>query len=124
MKIATFNVNGVNARLPTLLRWLDEARPDIRLQAALVRAAQRPRHAAALLAAGAPTVLAGGYNVMPTELDVAQPERWREDARAFLLGQGLEVEAWAREVDGKFISAFVRANKPAKAACRAPECCS
>jgi arsenite methyltransferase len=36
-----------------------------------------------------------------------------EDARAFLAGQGLEVEAWAREVDGKFISAFVRANKPA-----------
>lgn len=29
MKIATFNVNGVNGRLPVLLRWLDEARPDI-----------------------------------------------------------------------------------------------
>lgn len=29
MKIATFNVNGVNGRLPVLLRWLQEARPDV-----------------------------------------------------------------------------------------------
>ena len=29
MKIATFNVNGVNGRLPVLLRWLAEARPDV-----------------------------------------------------------------------------------------------
>ena len=29
MKIATFNVNGVNGRLPVLLRWLNEAKPDI-----------------------------------------------------------------------------------------------
>jgi exodeoxyribonuclease III len=29
MKIATFNVNGVNGRLPILLRWLDEAKPDV-----------------------------------------------------------------------------------------------
>ncbi|WP_313558636.1 exodeoxyribonuclease III, partial [Agrobacterium cavarae] len=29
MKIATFNVNGVNGRLDVLLRWLDEARPDV-----------------------------------------------------------------------------------------------
>lgn len=29
MKIATYNVNGVNGRLPVLLRWLDEAQPDI-----------------------------------------------------------------------------------------------
>jgi exodeoxyribonuclease-3 len=28
MKIATYNVNGVNGRLPVLLRWLDECRPD------------------------------------------------------------------------------------------------
>jgi exodeoxyribonuclease-3 len=28
MKIATFNVDGVNARLPILLRWLEERRPD------------------------------------------------------------------------------------------------
>ncbi len=29
MKIATYNVNGVNGRLPVLLRWLNESRPDI-----------------------------------------------------------------------------------------------
>lgn len=29
MKIATYNVNGVNGRLPVLLRWLEEAGPDI-----------------------------------------------------------------------------------------------
>ena len=29
MKIATYNVNGVNGRLPVLLRWLDEAKPDV-----------------------------------------------------------------------------------------------
>jgi exodeoxyribonuclease III len=29
MKIATFNVNGVNGRLPVLLRWLNEYRPDV-----------------------------------------------------------------------------------------------
>lgn len=28
MKIATYNVNGVNGRLPVLLRWLAEAQPD------------------------------------------------------------------------------------------------
>jgi exodeoxyribonuclease III len=29
MKISTYNVNGINARLPALLRWLDHTRPDI-----------------------------------------------------------------------------------------------
>ena len=29
MKIATFNVNGINCRLPVLLRWLAEAEPDV-----------------------------------------------------------------------------------------------
>ena len=29
MRIATYNVNGVNGRLPVLLRWLEESRPDI-----------------------------------------------------------------------------------------------
>ena len=28
MKIATYNVNGVNGRLPVLLKWLEEAQPD------------------------------------------------------------------------------------------------
>src|SRR5437763_10586648 len=29
MKIATYNVNGVNGRLPVLLRWLSESSPDV-----------------------------------------------------------------------------------------------
>jgi SAM-dependent methyltransferase len=40
-----------------------------------------------------------------------------EDARLFLAGQGIDVDAIAAEVDGKFMSAFVRARKPARQAC-------
>ncbi len=29
MRIATYNVNGVNGRLPVLLRWLEETSPDV-----------------------------------------------------------------------------------------------
>jgi exodeoxyribonuclease-3 len=29
MRIATYNVNGINSRLPVLLRWLDETKPDV-----------------------------------------------------------------------------------------------
>ena len=29
MKLASWNVNGINARLPLLLRWLAEAEPDV-----------------------------------------------------------------------------------------------
>ncbi|MCK7557258.1 endonuclease/exonuclease/phosphatase family protein [Chitinophaga sedimenti] len=29
MKIATYNVNGVNGRLPVLLQWLEETKPDV-----------------------------------------------------------------------------------------------
>ena len=167
MKIATFNVNGVNGRLPVLLRWLEEARPDIaclqELKApeerfpeaaieragygaiwhgqkswngvAILRRGAKPQetrrglpgdpkdlhsryieadidgltvgclylpngnpapgpkftyklgwfkrlrsHAARLIRQGTPVVLAGDYNVMPTELDVYKPERWLDDA--------------------------------------------
>ena len=37
-------------------------------------------YAATLLKLDAPVVLAGDYNVMPTELDVYKPERWLDDA--------------------------------------------
>ncbi len=167
MKLATFNVNGINGRLPVLLRWLKQANPDIvclqelkspdeRFPAAALRQAgygaiwhgqkswngvailargsdpvetrrglagepedthsryieaavnnlivgclylpngnpwpgpkfdykQRwfsrlRKHAKTLLKTGAPVVLAGDYNVMPTELDVYKPERWLDDA--------------------------------------------
>src|SRR6202050_3163 len=167
MKIATFNVNGVNGRLPVLLRWLTEYKPDVvclqelkapqekfpeaairqagyraiwhgqkrwtgvairargldpvenrrglpgdpndihsryieaRIGSILVGCLYLPngnpapgpkfdyklrwferltKHADTLLATNAPVVLAGDYNVMPTELDVYKPERWIDDA--------------------------------------------
>ena len=167
MKVATFNVNGINGRLPVLLRWLDESKPDVVClqelkapqdkfpEAAIAKAgygaiwqgqkswngvailargtqpietrrglpgdpddshsryieaatddvavgclylpngnpAPGPKfdyklrwfdrliaYALELLASGAPVVLAGDYNVMPTELDVYKPERWVDDA--------------------------------------------
>ena len=45
-----------------------------------------------------------------------------EDARVFLSEQDLDT--LAREVKGKFISAFIRANKPADVSCCSPGCCS
>lgn len=36
--------------------------------------------AAALLASGQPVVLAGDYNIIPTDADVYVPDRWRDDA--------------------------------------------
>jgi exodeoxyribonuclease III len=167
MKIATYNVNGVNGRLPVLLRWLEQAKPDIvclqELKApeerfplaaietagygaiwhgqkswngvAILARGKTPAEisrglpgdpddthsryieaaidglligclylpngnpapgpkfdyklrwferliarAAELMAQGAPAVLAGDYNVMPTDLDVYKPERWLDDA--------------------------------------------
>jgi SAM-dependent methyltransferase len=47
-----------------------------------------------------------------------------EDARTFLSGQGFDVDAIASAVEGKFMSAFIRAVKPANAACCAPGCCA
>jgi SAM-dependent methyltransferase len=49
-----------------------------------------------------------------------------EDARDILSAEGLDVEVIAAEVDGKFMSAFVRAVKPATTAraCCGPTCCN
>jgi SAM-dependent methyltransferase len=48
-----------------------------------------------------------------------------EDAREFLAGQGIDVETIAPQVDGKFLSAFIRAVKPkAKGPCCGPTCCN
>jgi arsenite methyltransferase len=61
-----------------------------------------------------------------------------EDARQFLTGQGLDVDAIAPQIEGKFISAFIRAVKPGQKApapsktsskapskeCCGPSCCS
>ena len=47
-----------------------------------------------------------------------------EDARQFLAGQGFDVDALAPQVAGKFMSAFIRARKPAAPGCCGPTCCS
>lgn len=184
MKIATYNVNGINGRLTVLLRWLKEDRPDIvclqelktvdesfprnelrRAGYEAVWLGQKSWNGVAILAKGTlplltrrglpgdpddthsryieavvdglligclylpngnpapgpkfdyklrwfqrlqayaaellelevPALLIGDYNVMPTDLDVYAPERWRDDALfrpevraayAELVGQG------------------------------------
>jgi exodeoxyribonuclease-3 len=167
MRIATYNVNGVNGRLPVLLRWLEQTAPDVvclqelkapqekfpeqpildagyhaiwhgqkswngvailsrsgdiketrrglggdpedlhsryieafidgvvvgclylpngnpapgpKLEYKLQWMARFKAHAAELLKLDLPVVLAGDYNVIPTELDAYKPERWIEDA--------------------------------------------
>ena len=49
-----------------------------------------------------------------------------EDAAAFLTGSGLDAEEFAREIDGKFFSGFVRATKPvaSRNSCCGPDCCA
>jgi SAM-dependent methyltransferase len=46
-----------------------------------------------------------------------------EDARQFLNSSGIDVDAIASQVEGKFLSAFIRASKPESACCQ-PGCCS
>jgi SAM-dependent methyltransferase len=54
-----------------------------------------------------------------TDIEIEPTRIYRiEDAREFLSGQGLDVDALAPQVDGKFMSAFIRAAKPS--ACCGP----
>jgi ubiquinone/menaquinone biosynthesis C-methylase UbiE len=49
-----------------------------------------------------------------------------EDARQFLAGEGIDADAISKEVEGKFMSAFIRAEKPSSTtkSCCGPTCCS
>jgi arsenite methyltransferase len=59
------------------------------------------------------------------QIDIEPTRVYRvEDARAFLSGRGIDVDAIAPQVDGKFFSAFVRAVKPAAGSCCGPTCCA
>jgi arsenite methyltransferase len=60
------------------------------------------------------------------QVDVDPTRVYRaEDARAFLESAGLDRAGLAESIDGKFMSAFVRATKPAAAQpCCGPSCCS
>jgi SAM-dependent methyltransferase len=58
-----------------------------------------------------------------TNIEVEPTRIYRiEDAREFLSGQSVDVDALAPQVDGKFMSAFIRATKPS--ICCGPTCCS
>ncbi|HEY2015905.1 MAG TPA: arsenite S-adenosylmethyltransferase, partial [Bryobacteraceae bacterium] len=66
-----------------------------------------------------------------TQTEVEPTRVYRiEDAREFLTGKGIDVDAIAPQVDGKFMSAFIRATKPAAEkpvavrSCCGPSCCS
>ena len=60
------------------------------------------------------------------QVDVEPTRIYRaEDAREFLNEKGIDVDAIAPQVDGKFMSAFVRAVKPAaEQSCCGPTCCN
>jgi SAM-dependent methyltransferase len=55
-------------------------------------------------------------------------EPWRvynvEDARAFLTDSGVDVDEMAARVQGRFASAFIRAQKPQAKSCCGPDCCA
>jgi hypothetical protein len=54
--------------------------------------------------------MAGGF----IQVDIEPTRIYRvEDAREFLAAEGIDVDAIAPQVDGKFMSAFIRAVKPA-----------
>jgi len=70
------------------------------------------------------TLSAAGFE----QIDIEPTRVYRvEDAREFLSAGGVDVDAIAPQIDGKFMSAFVRAVKPASAgakACCGPTCCN
>ncbi len=92
MKIATFNINGIKARIeatvegPKVVRvcglYLPNGNPapgpkyDYKL-AWMERLEARAR---TLMALEEPTLLLGDYNVIPQAEDAAKPEAWTEDA--------------------------------------------
>jgi arsenite methyltransferase len=60
------------------------------------------------------------------QIDVEPTRIYRmDDAREFLSAEGIDVDAIAPQVDGKFMSAFIRAVKPqAEDDCCGPTCCN
>jgi len=47
-----------------------------------------------------------------------------DDAKSFLASEGIDADTIAHDVNGKFISAFVRATKPHATSCCGPTCCN
>lgn len=98
MKIATYNVNGISARLPVLLRWLEETSPDV----ACLQELKAPEEKFPLLA-----INAAGYNAV-----WHGQKSW--NGVAVLAKKGLELEESGRGLAGdptdeqsRFIEAHV-----------------
>ncbi|MGB9254639.1 MAG: arsenite S-adenosylmethyltransferase, partial [Candidatus Korobacteraceae bacterium] len=84
----------------------DEVRKNVLLWVGCIAGAlQDADYSAKLAAAGFESI-----DIEPTRVYKV------EDAREFLTGQGLDVDTLAPQVDGKFMSAFIRARKPHTAA--------
>jgi exodeoxyribonuclease III len=83
MKIATYNVNGINGRLPVLLRWLDEAKPNI----VCLQELKAPSEKFPLEA-----INSAGYNAI-----WHGQQRWNGVA---ILSRGLEIEEVGRGLPG------------------------
>ena len=94
---------------------LPEIRKNVLLWVGCVAGAlEENEYTAKLAAAGFENI-----NIEPTRIYRA------EDARSFLRDQGLDTDAIAPEIDGKFMSGFIRATKPVSAeSCCGPACCS
>lgn len=98
MKIATYNVNGVNGRLPVLLRWLKESAPDVACLQEL-KAPEEKFPEAAIAAASYKAIWHG-------------QKSW--NGVAILAKEGLEIKETKRGLDGdpgdlhsRYIEAFV-----------------
>jgi exodeoxyribonuclease III len=116
MRIATFNVNGIKARLPALLDWLEQTQPDVvclyapngnpqpgpKFDYKLAWMDRLHEHASNLHAAHCAVVIAGDFNVIPEERDAYRPERWVKDA----LFQPEVRERYRRLLDSGWIDAI------------------
>jgi SAM-dependent methyltransferase len=92
----------------------EEIRKNILLWAGCVAGAlEEDEYRAKLTAAGFEAI-----GIEPTR--IYRPE----DALSFLKDKGLDIEKIGPQVEGKFMSAFVRATKPAGKGCCGPTCCS
>ena len=92
----------------------EEIRKNILLWAGCVAGAlEEDEYRAKLTAAGFESI-----GIEPTR--IYRPE----DALSFLKDKGLDLEKIGPQVEGKFMSAFVRATKPSTKGCCGPTCCS
>ncbi len=83
MKIATFNVNGISGRLPVLLRWLGEYKPDV-VCLQEVKALQEKFPEAAIRSAGYDAIWPGqkswnGVAILARGADLVESRRGRPD---------------------------------------------